>query len=124
MAGVGVGKLVGPREPKARVAGKMGVIFVVAVGVGVPLIEALIAATQVAATSTVGSSLTSGLGEVIVLAAGDRAEVRDTICVGVDSATMQAVDNRTEASLNTITDRRENRASQPPTVLHLAPGST
>ena len=91
---VGVGTRVEPGGRKVWMTAKMGVRFGVALGVGVPIIEALIAATWVAATSKVGSSLTSGLGVPSVVAKGKRVEVGGGIGVGVVAAPiMQAVDN-------------------------------
>jgi len=95
------------------VAAKIGVVFGVARGVGVPLIEALIAANRVATTSTVGNGLICGFGVPMVVAKGGRIEVGTGIGVGVFiDPMMQAVDNKTEASPNTITGRREPWASK------------
>jgi len=68
--GVGTATLASVLSRKVGVAAKIGVTFGVAAGVGVPLIEPRIAATRVAATSTVGSNLASGLGVPTVVAKG------------------------------------------------------
>ena len=113
IVGVGVGTVVEPRGRNVGVAAKKGVIFGTGVGVGVPLIEALMAATRVAATFTVGRSLTCGFGVPIVVAKGARVGFGGIIGVGVFiDPMMQAVDNKTEASPNTITGRREPWASK------------
>ena len=111
LVGVGAGTLVEPRGRNIGVVAKMDMLLGVAMGVGVPLIEALIAAARVAATSTVGSSPTSGFGVPTVVAKGARVEVGGGMGVGVFiEPTMQAVDNKTKASPNTIAGRRETRA--------------
>ena len=111
--GVGGGTLGEPRGRNVGMAANMGVIFGMGVGVGVPRIEALIAATRVAATFTVGSSLTCGFGVPIVVAKGARVGVGGSIGVAVFIDPMtQAVENKTEASPNTITGRRDTRASK------------
>lgn len=121
MVGVGVGPLVEPCERIVGVVAKKGVTFAVGSGVGVPLIEALIAATRVAATSTVGNSLTWGLGVPIVVAKGARVGVGGTIGVAVfNDPTMQAVVNSAEASPDKVTGRREFPARRLTLLLHLA----
>ena len=121
---VGVGTRVEPGGRKVGVTTKTGVRFGVDLGVGVPIIEALIAATWVAATSTVGSSLTAGFGvPIAAAAAAARAGVAGTMGVAVDSdPTTQAVDNRTVASPVTIVDLWEIRATQLRPVLLAAHG--
>ena len=94
-------------------AEKIGGVFGVARAVGVPLIEALIAANRVATTSTVGNGLICGFGVPMVVAKGGRVGVGTGIGVGVFiDPTMQAVDNITVANPGTVTNRREGRASQ------------
>ena len=92
-------------------------------GVGVPLIEALIAATRVAATSTVGNALTWGFGVPMVVAKGARVGVGGTMGVAVfREPTMQAVDNRTEAIADRVTGRREVLARRLTLLLNVDPG--
>ncbi len=121
MVGVGVGTLVEPRKRNVGVGAKKGVAFGVGSGVGVPLIEALIAATRVAATSTVGSSRIWGFGVPTVVAKGARVGVGPTTGVAVFSdPTMQAVDRNAKASPDRITGRSEVLARRLTLLLHLS----